>query len=1252
MSFLTRLSLANRMIVGLVTVAILIFGLFAAGSLKQELLPSVQQPGAVVAVVYPGASPASVEREVTKPVEQAVKSVKGVTKTTSSSVNGSASIQVSWDFGQDGEKIVSDLRGAVGGLKSTLPADVQSEVYAGNSDDFPVLQLAVASEQDPGEFAKRVETVVLPALRGIDGVRQVNLAGQRETQLVITMRQADLVAKKTTAEEVGAAIKASGVVVAAGTSTDGGKSLAIEVGDSIDTVEALQALPIQHQDGPFPLSAVADVELVPTPMTSIARADGLASLSLSVLKNPDANAVQVAHAVHDALPGLEKELGSGAAFTTVFDQSPMVEQSIHDLSVEGGLGLLFAVIVILVFLMSLRATIITAVSIPLSLLIALIGLQLGDYSLNIFTLAALTVAVGRVVDDSIVVIENIKRRHTGVAMTPASIVDSVKEVAGAVTASTITTVAVFLPVAFVGGTVGELFRPFAVTVSIALLASLVVSLTIVPVLAYWFRSRKPIEAPAAAVAEGDADTEAVVAADAETVPVHVGAPVPAAAHAAVAAAGTAAAAGPNGSTNDPANAATVPTTVVKDEDPDRSEAYSKLQRGYLPVLRSSLRHPAITLVIAAVIFIGTIASVGFLKMDYLGSFGTDKSIQISQELPVGTSLDVTSDAAAQVEQVLAKTAGVTNYLTTVGGDKSNTASITVTVGESSSKDGVTASLKKAVDGLENVGKVTVGGVDVGGFGGGGVEVKVQGEDAKSIAAGADQIQKMLQGVTGLSDVTSDLSDEQAVLKVDVDRDAAARYGFTQAQIGSAISDALRGSPVGTIVLEGSSRDIVVRTQRVGSTPADLAGLPLPVSPLQQAAAQKAASDQLTADQEAATDRAKDQANSEARKQQSDLQDTRSKARDQIAQLQTSLDALTNAPIEIPPVVPSTPEEIALQKAYEERGAQIASLTEAIGQMKSSITGIDEQLKAMDKAKEDAAAQQSEADKFTEAQKNLANITAAPIRVQDVAKVAEVLAPAAITRVDGVRTVTVSGQPQGDDLSAVTLDVRKGLDGLDLPSGVTAQIGGVSQDQEESFAQLGLAMLIAIALVYIVMVATFRSLLQPLILLVSVPFAATGAIAALLVTGTPLGIPAMIGLLMLIGIVVTNAIVLIDLVNSYRARGDSLDDAVVHGSRLRLRPIIMTACATIFALVPMSIGLTGGGVFISQSLAIVVIGGLVSSTLLTLILVPVLYMLFERSRERRGTRKERKAEARAERDRAAAQNREEIESLDTILADER
>jgi multidrug efflux pump subunit AcrB len=231
-----------------------------------------------------------------------------------------------------------------------------------------------------------------------------------------------------------------------------------------------------------------------------------------------------------------------------------------------------------------------------------------------------------------------------------------------------------------------------------------------------------------------------------------------------------------------------------------------------------------------------------------------------------------------------------------------------------------------------------------------------------------------------------------------------------------------------------------------------------------------------------------------------------------------------------------------------------------------------------------------------------------------------MAPTTVTQIEGTPSVTITATPAASDLGALTATIQSKLDSMtDLPPGVTATLGGSAENQREAFNQLGLAMLVAIALVFMIMVGTFRSLVQPLILMVSIPFAATGAIAGLLITDTPLGVPALVGLLMLIGIVVTNAIVLIDLINQYRARGEDLRTAIVDGARLRLRPIIMTACATIFALMPMALGFTGGGAFISGPLAIVVIGGLVSSTVLTLLLVPVLYSLVERRSERRRLR---------------------------------
>jgi HAE1 family hydrophobic/amphiphilic exporter-1 len=259
----------------------------------------------------------------------------------------------------------------------------------------------------------------------------------------------------------------------------------------------------------------------------------------------------------------------------------------------------------------------------------------------------------------------------------------------------------------------------------------------------------------------------------------------------------------------------------------------------------------------------------------------------------------------------------------------------------------------------------------------------------------------------------------------------------------------------------------------------------------------------------------------------------------------------------------------------------------------------------------------------------------PIALDAVADVTEVDGPVEVTRIDGDRSATVNGTATGSNLGAATTSLTARLKGLSLPPGASYTIGGVSADQAAAFKDLGLAVLVAIAIVFLIMVATFRSILQPLLLLVSIPFAATGAIGLLLATGTPLGVPALIGVLMLVGIVVTNAIVLMDLINQYREQGMPVQQAVIEGGRRRLRPILMTAIATIFALLPMALGLTGEGGFISQPLAIVVIGGLISSTLLTLVLVPTLYTMVEGARERRRVRRDPPGDVPSETPRHAA-----------------
>ena len=485
-SFLTRLSLKNRALIALISVVAVIFGVIGAGSLKQELFPSLDNPQATVTASYEGATPEAVESEVTDPLEGALTALPEVEDMTSTSSAGSSQITVSTKYGDDSDDVVKALQRAVSQVQPTLPDGVEPNVMMMGTDDIPVLALSVTSDADEDQLAANLEDLVVPELKKVDGVSQVQIAGAKTKQVEISIRRDDLEDEGANLDEVAGILQSNGVPTSAGELKGADGTATVEVGTRIRSIDAIKDLIISGKDGPIKVSDVADVKLVDEPIESISRTNGQPSLSVSVMKESDANTVDVSHAVADKLPELEKMMGDNTEFVSAFDQAPFIEQSIHDLLNEGGLGLIFAVLVILVFLLSVRATIITAISIPLSLLIAMVGLWMGGETLNMLTLGALTISVGRVVDDSIVVIEAIRRRHASGGDKFSNILAAVSEVAGAITASTLTTVAVFLPLAFVTGQTGEMFRPFALTATIALLSSLFVALTIVPVLAYWF----------------------------------------------------------------------------------------------------------------------------------------------------------------------------------------------------------------------------------------------------------------------------------------------------------------------------------------------------------------------------------------------------------------------------------------------------------------------------------------------------------------------------------------------------------------------------------------------------------------------------------------------------------------------------------------------------------------------------------------------------------------------------------------------
>ena len=1202
MSFLTRTSLKNRLIVGLTTLAIAVLGIVSMGSLKQELMPSMQVPMAFVSAQSQGLAPEEMASTVTEPVEQALSAIPGVTSVTSTSSSGDAQIIAEWKFGEDDDETLRTIRSAAESLKPSLPSGTELQVMSGGADDMPAMVMSVGTSGDQETFGDAVAQTIVPALQGVPGVRTVELTGQEEHRVTIDLRPADVKRLKVDPATLQPILEANGAALPAGQADSPEGPISVTVGSKLDSVKGIAALPVPTADGVVLISDFADVKNEKVPATTISRVNGNPSLTLQITPAQGANVVDISHAVNAELDRLGPTID--AEFVTIFDQAPYIEQSIHDLSVEGGLGLLFAVLVILAFLWSWRSTIIAALSIPLSLLITLIGLWWSGNTLNILTLGALTIAIGRVVDDSIVVIENITRRRGTGPLTIDGVVASVRQVAGAITASTLTTVAVFLPIAFVSGIAGQLFRPFAVTVSIALIASLVVALTIVPVLAYWFMKKTPEQPVAGADAHAVSD---------DTAPTAVLAP---GAGVGTAAVGTASAS----------------ESAVPSELDEIHTAPDRLQRTFMPALNATRRHPVITLLVSGLLLVATLFMASFIQTDFLGSSGQE-SLKLSQTPPKKASDDLVA-AAEPVEAALADIPGIADVLTSIPVPTPGTPSVIsydLQLADGAEVATVEAAVQDAVDALPDAGEVALASQDAFVSGAGdGIALQISGNDSKALREASDLLEKQLADADGVRSVKSELSGEQPVLRVKVNEVEAARLGFDRPTIAKAVQEALSGATIGSIMLEGQERDIVVRTPGAERTAEKLGEILLPVTAQQTAEAQKAANEALEDKAKAEAETARIEAANALDSQIAEAANQRAEMVSQISELNEQLAMLSAAPIV--PEPPLTPGDDAMLTAQQERAEQLASLQSAIEGARAGVEGMDEQITGLREAQTEAAEQQVKAEEAEAEQKAAAEITGTAIPLSAIAKVEEQLTAPTITRAEGERQVTLTVTPKEGELTAASLAIDQAIAETDLPAGVTFEQGGATAEQDEAFGQLGLAMLGAIILVLLVMVATFRSFRGPLVLLISIPFAATGAILGLLITNTPLGLPALIGLLMLIGIVVTNAIVLMDLVNRLREAGASLDEAVEHGTRLRLRPILMTAAATVFALIPMSLGLTGGGVFISKPLAIVVIGGLVSSTLLTLILVPILYTLMERRRERklakRADRRARKAERRA------------------------
>lgn len=1266
MDRLTALSLKNRALIALVTLAIGLFGLVSMSSLKQELFPELSLPVVSVTAEYPGAAPDVVDREVAQPIEAALQGLEGLKGTQSTSRSGSASVMVELEYGTDLVYAEQRIQQALSRIEGRLPEDLETTVMSGSISDFPILQLA-ATGGDQEALASKLRTQTIPELAKLDGVRDAQLSGAPEQRIAIRVDAAKLHERGLTSQAIRDTLDNAGVLVPIGEVTQGDANLTVQAGSLLTSADDIAKLPIvaagtgpssdSGAQGRTPtnptqttIGEVAEVKLESAPRDTISRVNGQDALTIAITKTPASNTVDVSRKVRDALPALGADLGEGVTLQSVFDQAPYVERSIRTLLVEGLLGLLFAVIVIFVFLRSVRSTLVTAISIPASLLITFIALQGAKYSLNMLTLGALTIAIGRVVDDSIVVIENIKRHlEDGGALDAsgrrARIVEAVREVAGAVTSSTIATVAVYLPIAFVGDIAGEMFRPFALTSVIALLASLIVSLTIVPVLAYWFlgkRLRAPrkhsamsptseeassptdelVQAPATLCLDEEAgddelrrirpkveraerdrerfaplglrDGEGAEELDGASAAESHGDTAPASMDSLDQTSRIDSAAAVSTHTSplrtrtnrfdhaiDPAslagefeaNAAAdpidgAPALTAREQrliDADDAELNRRERRERARLLNRLANEEAERAAAEAAFAGGDVNAPMSAREHGMGMHGEpllgDRLVQLDD----AASADAHDETGATTKRHTdPRPNGILQrlYLPVL---EWTLARPLITLGLAT----LIVILTGALTPLMKTNFMGRSGEDT-------ITIQQTFADNATLEVADQQASKVEQAIMA----------EPGVKTVQLTYGGNSLMSLFTGNQGRASYSVTLTPGTKTDEVQARLQDSLGAMQDVGKVEVGARGGASGFSSDLEIELDAPTPDALAQTSEAVT---------AALRGKSGIREVRPSLNDTRPYVQLDINRQAAAQLGL--------SELAV-------GAMVA---EQVGEQPVGeviIEGESVQVKLVPRNRVETL----------DALKHVTIPTVSGERpLTDLAAINEVQAPVAVTSVRGTPTATVTVVPESDDLGASNRIVSEALAQLDLPDGAHAELGGVSRDQAESFTQLGFALLAAILIVYIIMVATFRSLRQPLLLLVSVPFAATGAMLLLIVSQVPLGLPSLIGVLMLIGIVVTNAIVLIDLVNQFREDGFGVQDALVEGGARRVRPIIMTALATILALTPMALGITGEGGFISQPLALVVIGGLFSSTLLTLVVLPALFWLVEGRRERRASR---------------------------------
>jgi CzcA family heavy metal efflux pump len=1040
--WLTLLALRNRIGILMLSLAMVVLGATSLERLPVDLFPNIQVPVAFVGVIYKGAPPLDIEQSVVYPIEKAVSSASNVEHVESFAKQGIGAVQVWFNWGADINVGQMEVMQRITQIQANLPpGSLQPFIVKFDVSNIPVAFVTVSADDlDERALYDLAYNTIAPQIEQIANVAAATVEGGKIRQINISLDPALLQARGLSILDVVRSVKAANLILPSGDIKAGNLDYNVFTNTQFKTVEPIAdvVVKIDARGNPVRVRDLGVLSDSSDIQTNIVRTDGKRSVYLRVNKQPVANTVEVVDGLRRALPkmiGIPPSVQLGISF----DQSVYIRQSIQNLVEQALHGSLLAAAVILLFLRNVTSTLIISVAIPLSILVTFIVLYFTNQSLNVFTMGGLALGIGRLVDDSIVELENIQRHLNQERNRWDAIVEAAREVAMPIFASTVTTVVVFLPMFFVVGIARLLLIPLTLTIAIALFTSFFVSRTVTPVLCYRFLKSEQQ------------------------------------AHNAM------------------------PGWFVRIMEWSRSR-YESLDEGYERSLRWVLAHRGTLVATVIVIFMGSLALLPFIGTEFL-PVSDESQFRIVLRAPVGQRVEKTEQQVAEVERVLRESIAPEELETIVSstgvlaqgrsslfnpntGPHTSVISVYLVSPDKRKRTQVEImnearpKIIKLFPGVAMffdpgglVKRVTSFGSQKA------IDVEIYGYELEKARTVVHQVQEVMHKIPGMADIEVSREENYPEVNVVVDREKAALLGISETDIANAVLFSLNGN--------GQTDPIIYTDPQSGNEYYISAWL-----------------------------------GEEHRKSLTDL------------------------------------ENILLTTKSGE-----------------------------------------------------------PVLLKNVAALKLNAGPVKIERKYFQRVVHITANPVARDLGAIAADLESAFAGLQLPPGFTIRLAGQIQQQRETFEGLIFASILALILVYMVMAAQFKSLVDPFIIMFSVPMGIPGVIVMLFLTDTTLSTTSLMGVIMMLGIVVSNGVLLVDYTNVLRRRGMPLGDAVLKASRTRLRPILMTSLATVVGLLPMALGLGTGGET-NAPLARAVVGGLSVSTILTLFLVPTVYIVLEEHFPRR------------------------------------